>query len=228
MVADWKAFLYSHNYCSCKFRNGDLFWHFSNSAWTFFQLWFQLTTYGIILHIHRKNQHSMPIGLEILNSWTKNEKFYKKYIFQLCLCIFSTLITNVLFTKPFPLCAFSLKKSASNLISLGYYESFWFKIELTFFQLCLDIFQLWFQLTTYCIILHIHRKNQHSMPIGLEMLSSWIKNGKFYKKYIFSTLPLHFFNSDYECAFQKTLSPVCLFSEKISFNFHLVRILWII
>ena len=124
MVADWKAFLYSHNYCSCKFRNGDLFWHFSNSAWTFFQLWFQLTTYGIILHIHRKNQHSMPIGLE--------------------------------------------------------------------------------------------------------MLSSWIKNGKFYKKYIFSTLPLHFFNSDYECAFQKTLSPVCLFSEKISFQFQLVRILWII
>ena len=124
MVADWKAFLYSHNYCSCKFRNGDLFWHFSNSAWTFFQLWFQLTTYSIILHIHRKNQHSMPIGLE--------------------------------------------------------------------------------------------------------MLSSWIKNGKFYKKYIFSTLPLHFFNSDYECAFQKTLSPVCLFSEKISFHFHLVRILWII
>ena len=66
------------------------------------------------------------------------------------------------------------------------------------------------------------------MPIGLEMLSSWIRNGKFYKKYIFSTLPLHFFNSDYECAFQKNLSPVCLFSEKISFQFHLVRILWII
>ena len=100
------------------------------------------------------------------------ENFIRNTFFQLCLCIFSTLITNVLFKKTFPLCAFSLKKSASNSISLGYYESFWFQIELTFFQLCLDIFQLWFQLTTYCIILHIHRKNQHSMPIGLEMLSS--------------------------------------------------------
>ena len=151
------------------------------------------------------------------------ENFIRNTFFQLCLCIFSTLITNVLFKKTFPLCAFSLKKSASNSISLGYYESFWFQIELTFFQLCLDIFQLWFQLTTYCIILHIHRKNQHSMPIGLEMPSSCIKSGKFNKKYIFSTLPLHFFNSDYECAFQKTLFPVCLFSEKISFQFHLFR-----
>ena len=176
--------------------------------------------------VEKLGQWAVTIGKD--SSSSKMEKFIRNTFFQLCLCIFSTLITNVLFKKPFPLCAFSLKKSASNSISLGYYESFWFQIELTFFQLCLDIFQLWFQLTTYCIILHIHRKNQRSMPIGLEMLSSWIKNGKFYKKYIFSTLPLHFFNSDYECAFQKTLSPVCLFSEKISFHFHLVRILWII
>ena len=36
MVADWKAFLYSHNYCSCKFRNGDLFC--IRCKLTFFQL----------------------------------------------------------------------------------------------------------------------------------------------------------------------------------------------
>ena len=172
MVADWKAFLYSHNYCSCKFRNGDLFWHFSNSAWTFFQLWFQLTTYGIILHIHRKNQHSMPIGLEILNSWTKNEKFYKKYIFQLCLCIFSTLITNVLFTKPFPLCAFSLKKSASISISLGYYESFKKK---SFSNSDRAFFQLWSRgriSKNYHTVLHFHWKFHLSTSHGSEM--AWI------------------------------------------------------
>ena len=57
------------------------------------------------------------------------ENFIRNTFFQLCLCIFSTLITNVLFKKPFPLYAFSLKKSASNSISLGNYESFGLKLK---------------------------------------------------------------------------------------------------
>ena len=146
-----------------------------------FIIWYDKNKLTIFSHcfvlVEKLGQWAVTIGKD--SSSSKMEKFIRNTFFQLCLCIFSTLITNVLFTNPFPLCAFSLKKSASNSISLGYYESFWFQIELTFFQLCLDIFQLWFQLTTYCIFLHIHRKNQHSMPIGLEMLSSWIKNGKF-------------------------------------------------
>ena len=110
MVADWKAFLYSHNYCSCKFRNGDLFWHFSNSAWTFFQLWFQLTTYGIILHIHRKNQHSMPIGLEILNSWTKKmENFIRNTFFNSASAFFQLWLRMCFSKKPFPCVPFLWK-----------------------------------------------------------------------------------------------------------------------
>ena len=66
----------------------------------------------------------------------------------------------------------SWKVSIYNLIWFRNGDLFCIRCKLTFFQLCMDIFQLWFQLTTYSIILHIHRKNQHSMPIGLEMLSS--------------------------------------------------------
>ena len=86
----------------------------------------------------------------------KNGKLYKKYIFQLCLCIFSTLITNVLFKKPFPLCAFSLKKSASISISLGYHESFRKK---SFSNSDRAFFQLWSRgrvSKKYHAVLHFH------------------------------------------------------------------------
>ena len=69
----------------------------------------------------------------------------------------------------------------------------------------------------------VEKLGQWAVTIGKDSSSS--KMEKFIRNTFFSTLPLHFFNSDYECAFQKTLSPVCLFSEKISFQFHLVRIL---
>ena len=69
----------------------------------------------------------------------------------------------------------------------------------------------------------VEKLGQWAVTIGKDSSSS--KMEKFIRNTFFSTLPLHFFNSDYECAFQKTLSPVCLFSEKISFQFQLVRIL---
>ena len=78
---------------------------------------------------------------------------------------------------------------------------------------------------SHCFVL-VEKLGQWAVTIGKDSSSS--KMEKFIRNTFFSTLPLHFFNSDYECAFQKTLSPVCLFSEKISFQFQLVRILWII
>ena len=70
--------------------------------------------------VEKLGQWAVTIGKD--SSSSKMENFIRNTFFQLCLCIFSTLITNVLFKKPFPLCAFSLKKSASNSSSLGYYE----------------------------------------------------------------------------------------------------------
>ena len=84
------------------------------------------------------------------------ENFKRNTFFQLCLCIFSTLITNVLFKKPFPLCAFSLKKSASISILLGYYESFRKK---SFSNSDRAFFQLWSWgriSKNYHAVLHFH------------------------------------------------------------------------
>ena len=89
--------------------------------------------------VEKLGQWAVTIGKD--SSSSKMEKFIRNTFFQLCLCIFSTLITNVLFKKPFPLCGFSLKKSASISILLGYYESFRKKSFFNSF-ICFQIFQI--------------------------------------------------------------------------------------
>ena len=104
--------------------------------------------------VEKLGQWAVTIGKD--SSSSKMEKFIRNTFFQLCLCIFSTLITNVLFKKPFPLCAFSLKKSASISISLGYYESFRKK---SFSNSDRAFFQLWSRgrvSKKYHAVLHFH------------------------------------------------------------------------
>ena len=139
-----------------------------------FIIWYDKNKLTIFSHcfvlVEKLGQWAVTIGKD--SSSSKMEKFIRNTFFQLCLCIFSTLITNVLFKKPFPLCAFSLKKSASISISLGYYESFRKK---SFSNSDRAFFQLWSRgrvSKKYHTVLHFHWKFHLSTSHGSEM--AWI------------------------------------------------------
>ena len=72
----------------------------------------------------------------------------------------------------------------------------------------------------------VEKLGQWAVTIGKDSSSS--KMEKFIRNTFFQLCLCIFSTLITNVLFKKTLSPVCLFSEKISFQFQLVRILWII